>query len=192
MGARSARHRRAGHRSGSIVGKTPKRKVNSVSPYAQAALIAGPFTLAGAVVAVLITQRHAVRLAREARLEERRSLLRQELATLMHEVSALLDAAWILLPAMAKMSEPDLMEFVETDTGREAGRRNAQIRRSLNILTLMAADEPVLQALRTLETCIADWPDKAVGPGMAAARGGGNVGAAVGAGFRHVNKTRAA
>ena len=127
----------------------------------------GLLTLAGALGGSVVP---ALRreTSTETLVEARRSVVRAELSTLIAEVCAHLESATLFMMLIGKGTDQDLMEFVNTDSGREAQRRTAAIYRSLAGLTVTVGDPPVLNALVELEECINDWADKANGPVSAA------------------------
>jgi hypothetical protein len=157
-----------------------------------ASIVTGTATLIGALGGVWLTQRHAARIAQAAQAESRRSLVRAELGTLLAEVRGLIDQAWVLIPAMSKMRMQEYDEFVNTDTGREMGRRRAAVNAGLINLSLMIKDVPVLKALAELQKCVEEWAEKATGPAFNAGTTGGDAVAAVESGFQHVERTRSA
>lgn len=154
-----------------------------------AAIVTGSFTFLAGLVGVGLTQRHTRQLARDQRIEDRRSAVRDELVRLVVEVRALIETAWFLIPALGKMTFTDLNEFVNTDTGRDMARRQSQIRLSLTSLGVMVEDQPARSALEALTADIDSWGEKATGPATTAAPSAALV--AVRDGFAHVRKTQA-
>jgi hypothetical protein len=157
--------------------------------YFLGALTTGTLTLLAALGGVWLTQRHAARLAHEERIESRRSGVRTELTSLIVEVRALIDSAYLTVPFMAKAKFTDLDEFANTDSGREMGRRHAQIKMSLTHLDVLVGDAAVAGALAALRSCIDVWAEEVNGPALKAASEGGDAVAAVGLGWRHTRKT---
>ncbi len=155
-------------------------------------ILTGLLTLAGALGGVWLSQRYAAETSTQTLVEARRSVVRAELSTLIAEVRAHLESATLFMMLIGKGTDQDLMEFVNTDSGREAQRRTAAIYRSLAGLTVTVGDPPVLNALVELEECINDWADKANGPVFAAKSRGGDIVDAIVKGNEHVRKTRAA
>lgn len=158
--------------------------------YVLGAIATGVLTVIGTLGGVYLTQRHAAQIAREDRLESRRTLIRSELATLLVEVRALVSQAWLLIPLMAKAQFDDIAKITETDTGREMGRRNTAIQRSIATLTVVVRDPQIPRPLADLEQCIEQWPDKATGPALEA--NPSNCLPAIEAGFKHVGRTKRA
>lgn len=124
----------------------------------------GGFTLAGVALGEWMS-RSANRESAERQLNEQRRIeLHGDLAELVTDARAKIDAAWFLIPAYWKMSTEDMMDFVNTDTGRLEGERHVRISGNLVRLGLSLADGPLRSALADFEQCMIDWPDKAMGP----------------------------
>lgn len=94
--------------------------------------------------------------------------------------------------AYCGMTPQGLTEWVDTDTAKEAGRRNAQIHTSLARLCYIVGDHDLVVALAKLETCLDDFAEKAHGPALDAGSGRGDLMDAIAAGFKHVKATRQA
>lgn len=152
----------------------------------------GGFTLAGTLGGIALANRHSAELALDARTEARRSALRDELSVLVVEVRALIDSAMLTMIFYSRAKHDDIMEFVNTDTGRDQARRGKQISTTIANLSLMVGDRQILDGLVTLEQCIHEWAEKVNGPAFEVAAIGGNTTLAIELGMPHVHRTRAA
>lgn len=153
-------------------------------------VLTGAFTLAGALGGVGITQRYTARQSELGRLEARRALIRAEMVRLVPACMGMLDASRVEILAFTELKGNDLLEFVNSDSGKLAIERNQAIRESITSLSLLVADPALLLALAELERAILDYAEKANGPAFEYARKGGDRGEAVLLGFKHVRATR--
>lgn len=129
-------------------------------------IVTGAFTLVAALGGVALTQRHATREAHRARAEVRRGEQRRVLSELVIAGRQKVSIYQVILPAFHKFGDKDHTEFVETDTGKELSRVNAEMARTLVQASLLVGDSPVLQAIGNIRMLDLQFPDKAVGPSM--------------------------
>ena len=154
--------------------------------------LTGGFALVGTLGGVAITQHFSLREARLDRAEQHKAALREELSKLTYECQALIDASWLMIPILAKMTSTDLREWVDTDSAKESGRRRVQILTSLARLCYLAGDLDLVVALAKLERCINDFAEKAHGPALEAGSGRRDLMDAIAEGFKHLKETRQA
>lgn len=101
----------------------------------------------------------------QARLrEERRIRLHATVGQLVADVSVKVDEAQTYIPAVARMKTIELLEFADTDTGREMREREARIKRAIVELGLSVRDPELRRCLIELERTLIDWPTKAMDP----------------------------
>lgn len=155
-------------------------------------LVAGLLSLAGVTLGGWMS-RHSAADALEKQLrEERRQSVHRLLAELIADMRTKIDLAWIMIPAMAKMTTDDLTEYVDSESGIEARAREARLNRNVVELALLIGDQSLRVALGELSQCITDWPEKASGPVTATAVAGKGDIDAIRKGFEHVSATQRA
>jgi hypothetical protein len=136
-------------------------------PQAAAISIPALCTLAAGLGGTALADRRAATRDDHARREQRRDELRKVIGECLIDSRSLIDSEWILIPAYATMSNTDLQEFAETDTGREAGARHRRLQRALTEARLLVGAESELgQALRKLKVLHDNLADHAHGPVM--------------------------
>lgn len=122
--------------------------------------------------------------------ESHRAALHGLLAEIIADARDTTDAGFLLMPAFAKFSTDDFVEFADTDSGREMGERHKRLQRNLVRIRLQVADEPLRTALTMLAEAVNNWSEKAVGETLNAKKSGAkDVDAAI-AGMKHVRHTR--
>lgn len=130
------------------------------------ALLTGGFTLAAALSTTIVSQRNAVRLAREAREEARRDSNRQVITELLlagRDWIALLE---VLVPGYAKFESSDLIEFVKSDSATTHGENSRRFDRTLIDARLRIGHEGMGQLLSELAARKHNAPQEIVGPLM--------------------------
>lgn len=107
------------------------------------ALITGGFTIGASLLATLLTQRHASRMADRSMREDRRREVRALLVQLTDAGRRWVSQQQIMIPAIYKSGLRYMeffTEFPETDAGKQLGADNATISRVGGELLLMVKD----------------------------------------------------
>lgn len=127
-------------------------------------VLTGIFTLLGAATGAVTVQSYMRAEAQAQRVEARRAEFRSELVTLTTDMRQWLATWEVLVPAYARMTVKDLMEFVDTDTGRESRERMARIEASLDRLHLLVGEETLIEVVDSLRSLVTNLPKLAMHP----------------------------
>jgi hypothetical protein len=76
----------------------------------------------------------------------------------------LVESAWIEIPAIGGMEFEDVLEYLETDSGRENAERRRRLNENLTRALLLVGDKELADRTAVLTQRVRDWPEKAVGP----------------------------
>lgn len=150
-------------------------------------VVASGVSVVGVLGGVALTQRYAVREAERGRIEASRRDARDLIAQLLVDSKAFVDNAWLMVPMLSKMTEADMREFIETDSGREIASRRARLQLQLARVRLLVGESELRTKLIALDTLLENWAEVVHGPVLEAKTKGGDAVAAAGAGFKHIN-----
>jgi Kef-type K+ transport system membrane component KefB len=131
-------------------------------------LLVGIFAIAGTLGGVFIGAQLTHRSARDVLMAQLAEERRLELTTLLTDIAVdargLVETAWIELPALGKMTLDDMLEYLNTDSGRENSERRRRLNENLTRALLLVGDHELAKRTAILAQHVRDWPEKAIGP----------------------------
>ncbi|KQY59373.1 hypothetical protein ASD11_07330 [Aeromicrobium sp. Root495] len=111
------------------------------------------------------------------------------LAELLVDARGLVELEWIMIPAFTTMETKDLIEFVDTDSGKQMAERNHRLRRSLTEARLLVApDSDLGRALMLVHAFHISLPEEAHGPVQGSSKSREQKMDGVGPAFTHLRK----
>lgn len=123
-------------------------------------VVAALATLSG----VWLTQRHTERLAKTARTDTHRDVVRELLTRLVRHANQWADLTEVYLPGLAKFEMEDLTEFQDTDSGKQMREVNTALRSDFGEATLRVGDMMLLLPLAEAYRLHREASEKALGP----------------------------
>lgn len=129
-----------------------------------AALAASLISAGAALCGVALSNRHQTIRHRETLREEALAGQRKLVAEALIAGREWTEIQFVIVPMMSRMSEADLVEFVETDTARRLTELSRALQVALTQARLFLADAELRGAIAVLQEFLATFPDKVNGP----------------------------
>lgn len=148
----------------------------------------GAVTLLASALTLIISQRHARKMAEATVRRANQQEVRDLLVGLLHDGREWTQISEVLLPAVLKMTSNDMMEFVDTDTGKKARELNDRLRRTLIEARLRVGNPELLDRIQRFDAAHTEWGEKVLIPIEDAKRRRGDGIEEIGAGLRYLRE----